>query len=130
TLLHCGSYACLAVDVSDRFGSYGLSGVILFRAGRNALAVDSFLLSCRALGRRVEHRMLARIGEIAKERGLDEVEIPFVPSARNRPAEALLCTAGAPFEQRTPTGSTFHFPAEFLAAIEYRASHHAQPARA
>jgi FkbH-like protein len=129
TLLQSGSHACLAVDVSDRFGSYGLSGVILFRAGRNALAVDSFLLSCRALGRGVEQRMLARLGDIAKERGLAEVEIPFVPSARNRPAEALLSNTGAAFEQRTSTGSTFHFPAEYLAAIEYRASHQAQPAR-
>jgi FkbH-like protein len=129
TLLQSGSHACLAVDVSDRFGSYGLSGVILFRAGRNALAVDSFLLSCRALGRGVEQRMLARLGDIAKERGLAEVEIPFVPSARNRPAEALLSNTGAAFEKRTSTGSTFHFPAEYLAAIEYRASHQAQPAR-
>src|SRR5260370_3109714 len=102
---------------------------MLFRAGRNALAVDWFLLSWRALGRGVEHRMLARLGEIAKERGLAEVEIPFVPTARNRPAEALLSSAGALFEQRTPTGSTFHFPAEYLPAIQYRASHHTQPAR-
>lgn len=123
TLLQSEGYECLVVGVTDRFGSYGLSGVILFRAGRKALAVDSFLLSCRALGRGVEHRMLARLGETAKERGLAEVEIPFVPSARNRPAEALLSAAGAAFEQRTPTGSAFHFPAEYLAAIEYRASH-------
>jgi len=129
TLLQSESYECLTVDVSDRFGGYGLSGVILFRAGRKALVVDSLLLSCRALGRGVEHRMLAGLGEIAKERGLAEVEIPFVPSARNRPAEALLSAAGASFEQRTPTGSTFHFPAEFLAAIEYRASYHGAPLR-
>jgi FkbH-like protein len=129
TLLQSERFECLAVDVSDRFGSYGLSGVILFRAGRNALVVDSFLLSCRALGRGVEQRMLARLGEIAKERGLAEVEIAFVPTARNRPAEALLTAAGESFQQRMPTGSTFHFPAEYLAAIEYRASHHAQPAR-
>jgi FkbH-like protein len=129
TLLQSGSHECLAVDVSDRFGSYGLSGAILFRDSRNALAVDSFLLSCRALGRGVEHRMLARLGEIAKERGLAEVEIAFAPTTRNRPAEALLSVAGAAFEQRTPTGSTFHFPAEYLAGIEYRASHQAQPAR-
>jgi acyl carrier protein len=128
-LLQSEGYECLAVDVSDRFGSYGLSGVILFRAGRKALAVDSFLLSCRALGRGVEHRMLARLGEIARERGLSEVEIPFVSSARNRPAEALLAATGTAFEQRTPTGSTFNFPAEYLAAIEYRASQHAAPPR-
>ena len=61
---------CLTVEVSDRFGSYGLTGVVIFRAAADALAVDTFLLSCRALGRGVEHRMLARLGESAMERGL------------------------------------------------------------
>ena len=76
---------CLTVDVKDRFGSYGLTGVVIFRAAADALAVDTFLLSCRALGRGVEHRMVARLGEIALERGLARVEIPFVAGQRNRP---------------------------------------------
>jgi len=118
-LLSSEGYECLTVDVDDRFGSYGLTGVMLFRANGGALAVDTFLLSCRALGRGVEHRMLARLGEIAQERGLAEVRIPFAPTPRNRPAEALLRSVGAPFEHRIPTGSTFHFPADFLAQVSY-----------
>ena len=80
----------LAVDVEDRFGSYGLCGVMIFRALGEALVVDTFLLSCRALGRGVEHRMVARLGEMARERGLERVEIPFVPAQRNRPAALFL----------------------------------------
>ena len=118
-LLAAGELECLTVDVSDRFGSYGLTGVILFRAGRTSLAVDSFLLSCRALGRGVEHRMLARIGQTARDRGLAEVEIPFVPAARNRPAESLLSSIGAQFAERSSTGLTFRFPAAYLAAVRY-----------
>jgi FkbH-like protein len=118
-LLDSGGIECLAVDVSDRFGRYGLTGVILFRSGQQALTVDSFLLSCRALGRGVEHRMLARLGEIAQERGLTEVEVPFVPSQRNRPASALLSGIGAQFEQRTEAGSVFRFPAAYLAGVRY-----------
>jgi FkbH-like protein len=118
-LLRSEGYECLTVDVSDRFGGYGLTGVMLFRTGSNALTVDTFLLSCRALGRGVEHRMLARLGEIAAERGLAEVEIPFVPTARNRPAGALLKSIGAAFEHRAPSGSRFHFPAKYLAAVSY-----------
>src|SRR5690242_6368011 len=121
TLLQSGGYECLTVDVSDRFGGYGLSGVIMFRAGRKALAVDSFLLSCRALGRGVEHRMLARLGEIAQERGLTEVDVPFIPLQRNRPAGALLSSIGAQFEQRNESGSIFRFPAAYLAGVRYTA---------
>jgi acyl carrier protein len=80
----------LTVDVKDRFGSYGLTGVVIFRCSDGALRVDTFLLSCRVLGRGVEHRMVARLGEIAKQRGLERVEIPFVAGQRNRPAALFL----------------------------------------
>jgi acyl carrier protein len=81
--------------VKDRFGSYGLTGASIFRCAAGALSVDTFLLSCRALGRGVEHRMVARLGEIAVERGLKQVEIPFVVGQRNRPAEMFLQSIGA-----------------------------------
>ncbi len=87
---------CLTVHVTDRFGSYGLTGVMFFRAGPSALVVDTFLLSCRALGRGVEHRMVARLCEIALERGLKTVEIPFVAAQRNRPAQLFLESLGTP----------------------------------
>jgi FkbH-like protein len=85
----------LAVDVKDRFGSYGLTGVVIFRCVADALIVDTFLLSCRVLGRGVEHRLVARLGEIALERGLARVEIPFVAGQRNRPAAMFLESIGA-----------------------------------
>ena len=83
-------FECLTVEVNDRFGSYGLTGVIIFQHREDVLAVDTFLLSCRALGRGVEHQMIARLCEIARERSLSQVEIPFVPSQRNRPAGLFL----------------------------------------
>ena len=87
---------CLTVSVRDRFGDYGLTGAMIFRPQGSALAVDTFLLSCRALGRGVEHRMLARLGEIALERSLDRVEILFLPGKRNQPAEAFFQSVGNP----------------------------------
>ncbi|MCU1275257.1 MAG: FkbH like protein [Bryobacterales bacterium] len=120
-LLRSGGFECLTVDVSDRFGRYGLTGVIIFHAADKALSVDTFLLSCRVLGRGVEHRMLARLGEIALERGLGETEVPFMATPRNRPAELLLTGLHPQAAQATPTGSHFHFSAEYLADLRYTA---------
>jgi FkbH-like protein len=106
---------CLTVRVTDRFGSYGLTGVIVFRADGSALAIDTFLLSCRALGRGVEHRMLARLGEIALERGLSHVHIPFVAAQRNRPAELFLKSLAAPGPD-----SVFRLEARTAASVTYR----------
>ena len=110
---------CLVVKVSDRFGDYGLVGVVIFRAGSEAIHVDTFLLSCRALGRGVEHQMLARLGEIAKKRGLDHVDLTFVDSGKNRPASDFLEGVGANFKKAIEGGHFFRFPVEFAATVRY-----------
>jgi FkbH-like protein len=109
-LLASGAAECLTVSVRDRFGSYGLTGVMIFRCQAQALVADTFLLSCRVLGRGVEHSMVARLGEIALERGLARVEIPFVASGRNRPAQLFLESIGTPLS------------AAAAAAVRYRPS--------
>ena len=50
-------------EVSDRFGDYGLVGVAICKQQEDELYVDTFLLSCRVLGRGVEHRVAAFLGQ-------------------------------------------------------------------
>jgi len=121
-LLESGKAECLTVHVSDRFGSYGLAGVIVFRGGADAIVVDTFLLSCRALGRGVEHRMLAALGEIAGQRGLSTVEARFIRSQRNRPALLFLESVGLPFQTVRGDALIFRFPAGIAAKIKYEPS--------
>jgi FkbH-like protein len=119
-LLRSGKAECLVVHLSDRFGSYGLVGVMLFGTRGDTLALDTLLLSCRALGKGVEHRMLARLGEIARERGLAFVDASFVQSARNRPALDLLRGIGAAYQTPSEGGLLFRFPSAALAAVAYK----------
>ena len=121
-LLDSGKAECLAVHVSDRFGSYGLAGATIFRGGVDAIVIDTFLLSCRALGRGVEHRMLAALGRIAQQRGLAAVEARYVRSQRNRPALLFLESVGLQFQSVRGEALLFRFPAEFAAEIDYAPS--------
>jgi FkbH-like protein len=120
-LLAIGGAECLAVEVKDRFGSYGLTGAMVFRQIGETLAVDTFLLSCRALGRGVEHRMMARLGEIGRERGLVRVEIPFVAGKRNQPARLFLESLHA-----LDSDGVFRLDANEAAEVVYRAGKQAQ----
>jgi FkbH-like protein len=113
--LLAGGAECLTVSVKDRFGDYGLTGAILFRTGDSALKVDTFLLSCRALGRGVEHRMVARLGELALERGLVRVEIPFMAGQRNRPAALFLESLGP-----ADADGVWRIPADRASAVRYK----------
>ena len=80
----------LAVEGADRYGDYGLIGALVACDAGEALAVDIFLLSCRALGRHIEQRMLHEIEAIARTRGYEAVRIPFVPGIRNTVAREFL----------------------------------------
>lgn len=125
---------CLAVHVRDRFGDYGLVGAILLAQHADVVVVEHFLLSCRALGRGVEHRMLASVGQLALERGVPWVEVVCMPRPRNQPAvafvQAIVARAAAetdehPLSPRVAvaavTGSPWRLrvPAAFVAALRF-----------
>jgi FkbH-like protein len=110
-------FECLCVEVRDRFGDYGLVGVMIFEIGSEAIEVDTFLLSCRALGRGVERRMLSRLGEIAIERGLRWVNLQYLPTDKNRLALDVLENIGAQFKEPLGEGSVFRLPADLAAAL-------------
>lgn len=82
-------YACRTIRVSDRFGDYGLTGFLIVSMN-GELKVDTFLLSCRVLGRGVEHRMASELGRLALEGGLSSVHWNHIPTERNTPARMFL----------------------------------------
>lgn len=115
-----GQYQTLKVSVSDRFGDYGLVGVVIWKFEKDSLAVETLLLSCRALGRGVEHRILAYLGNLAKAHGAACVDVHFVPSAKNKPALDFLENIGGPFRQALNGGYVFRFPAAFAAGLAFK----------
>jgi len=108
---------CLVVRAADRFGDYGLVGVVMLQAEADRYKVDTLLLSCRVLGRGVEHELVSRLARQALEAGKPLVELPFVPSGKNQPALEFLTSLGA--AQADASGSVWRLPAERLASLEY-----------
>jgi len=118
------SQQVLVTHVSDRFGDYGLVGVLIYDLEDDAVRADTFLLSCRVLGRGVEHRMLAQLGLVARGQGMSRVIVPFRPTRQNQPAlDFLECVGG---EYRRPAldaeGYEFVYPADFVAALDFPSS--------
>ncbi|HXU19286.1 MAG TPA: HAD-IIIC family phosphatase [Verrucomicrobiae bacterium] len=115
-------WECITVDASDRFGDYGLVGVMMLRREDQTLVIDTFLLSCRALGRGIEHRMMAYAGRRAVELGCSHVDAPFSRTPRNRPAEEFLESTGSTF--RVSGTELFRYPVEYLCKLSYRPPEH------
>jgi FkbH-like protein len=106
-----GKVEWLTVRVRDRFGDYGLVGAVMFTCQSGTLEVENLMLSCRALGRRVEHRMLSYLDDLAQRRGLEQVRIKFALTPKNSPAREFLEGLGAAVDQPGGNGFRFEFPA-------------------
>jgi FkbH-like protein len=110
---------CRVVEVSDRFGDYGLVGVMIFAARDGFLEVDTFLLSCRVLGRGVEHRMFNELGKIARQRQLSLVNATLISTPKNLPARHFLDRVAVGFRQEIEGGWRYDVPSESAATIAY-----------
>ncbi len=113
---------CRVVEVGDRFGDYGLVGVMIFGPRGETLEIDTFLLSCRVLGRGVEHRMLSELGEIARDRGLSRVVATLIPTKKNQPARDFLNQVAAAHRQDIEGNVRYDLPAGMAATIAYAAT--------
>lgn len=67
----------------DKYGDQGLIavGVIVMDQGR--AVIDSFVMSCRAMGRRVEVALAAELVGIARELGCHTIVGEYIPTPRN-----------------------------------------------
>ena len=88
--------------VSDRFGSYGFVGLTISYIKDEILLCDSFLLSCRVLGKRVENQMVRAVLQNARRLGIDQVAFLYQKSERNTPLVKFFqsLNQGHPLEQK------------------------------
>ncbi|MGZ9123741.1 MAG: HAD-IIIC family phosphatase, partial [Candidatus Binatia bacterium] len=112
----------LLIGASDRFGDYGIVGLILHRWGSDTLEVDTFVLSCRALGRGVEHRIVAELAAIAKTKGLKTLVLRLTLTPKNQPARDFLDTEFATYSQRDGESLVYQIPVEIAQDARPRSS--------
>jgi FkbH-like protein len=102
----------LTVTVRDRFGEYGLTGLVFVLINGTTAEVDTFLLSCRVLGRGVEATILNHLGRWASARQLQHIQLEYKRSPRNAPALRFLTAALGQYGVRTPTGTLYKIPVQ------------------
>ena len=74
---------CLQVRLADRFGDNGMISVVIFDIAAEAWNCDTWLMSCRVLGRRVEELVLATVAQAAKKAGAKRLVGTYLPTKKN-----------------------------------------------
>lgn len=67
------------ISVADRFGDNGITGCIMI----NGDEIDTFLLSCRILGKGIEKAFIKKIMALLKESGVSSVKAAYLPTSKN-----------------------------------------------
>jgi FkbH-like protein len=98
----------LQVRLSDTFGDNGMISVVICRrAAADSWEIDTWLMSCRVLGRRVEEMVLREILTHAKTEGVQKLVGTYIPTDRNKLVEELYPKLG--FQLVGKQGIASHF---------------------
>ena len=79
----------VAVAYEDKFGPLGTIAVAKSQFAGDRLLVDTWVMSCRAFSRRVEHQTLRLLFETS---GAEEIEFSFEPTAKNGPTQEFFAS--------------------------------------
>jgi len=85
----------VCAQVEDKFGDNGITGTFIIKIkNKKEWHIDTFLLSCRVIGREVEQTIMSFIINEAKKEGLEKIVAEFIPTKKNSPASDFLDKCG------------------------------------
>ena len=83
------------VQVEDKFGDNGITAAFIVEKNNSKeWIIDTFLLSCRVMGRQIEKSILSYIIKIAKQNNIQKIIANFIPTKKNQPIENFLPDCG------------------------------------
>jgi FkbH-like protein len=101
------SMLTMQVRLADRFGDNGMISVVIARPdGPERLEIDTWLMSCRVLGRCVEHMVLRELIHQARARGVRSLTGTYVPTAKNAMVSAHYEKLGFKLIENLDSGAT------------------------
>lgn len=86
-LLTDKSYEVYISSVEDKFGDNGKVIVAIIKKDKKKAYVDTFLMSCRVMGRNIEFEVLRLLENILLSDGYDTMFGEYVYSKKNKPVE-------------------------------------------
>ncbi|MCP4650697.1 MAG: HAD-IIIC family phosphatase [PVC group bacterium] len=81
------NFDVISISLKDKFGNSGIIGVCILRYKSRKASFDTFLLSCRALGRGVENVFVVQALRLAKKRGNQLAIGEYYATRKNKQVE-------------------------------------------
>ena len=96
----------LQVRLADAFGDNGMISVIICRREQDDWDIDTWLMSCRVLGRKVEAAVLQELLTQARTRGIQRLVGRYLPTEKNKLVEDHYAKLGFTQLDAQPDGAS------------------------
>lgn len=93
-LLLSETHDLFSISVRDKFGESGITGLCILKYDTHAAFIDTFLLSCRIIGRKIEFKMMNSIIEYLIQQNVQFLHAEYKRTAKNELAQNFLENCG------------------------------------
>lgn len=98
----------ITLKADDKFGAYGLIGVAIIRFKENCCEIDTFLMSCRAIGRGLEEILFNECIKQGKVKGVNVVHGLFLKTGKNMQVKSFYEDHGFSIKKRDNTQKLYY----------------------
>ena len=101
-LIKSNDYLVVTISVRDNFGDNGLTGLCILEFKKfDEVEIDTFLLSCRIIGRNVEYAFLNYIIDTMKKKGVKTINSKFFRTQKNDQVSSFFDNSGFSVKEKT-----------------------------
>lgn len=87
----------IAIDVKDKFGDSGITALSIIKFNSDTAEIDTFLMSCRILGRKIEFKLFDIIVEHIRSKEIPYIKATYLRTIKNRQVENFYNNIGFSF---------------------------------
>ncbi|VUD63836.1 Chondramide synthase cmdD [Thalassocella blandensis] len=127
-LMHKKDFALFLVEVSDRFGEYGIVSLLVCEKDKrnNTLQILDMMMSCRAMGRGIEYTIVNYLAEFALQNSLTKLVFSYRSLPKNTPAQLFLKSLPVNKQLDQEDSSYFELCAQTALNLRYTEISHEQ----
>ncbi|MFX1511638.1 MAG: HAD-IIIC family phosphatase [Promethearchaeota archaeon] len=93
-LMENPNFRLFGLWATDKFGDEGQIGICIIEIKNSSWYIDTFLLSCRVLGRGIEQAFLATVASYASTHGASKIIGEYFPTKKNKQTETFYLKTG------------------------------------